>query len=259
MNWALLGYLPLSGLGASAVVLGLERLWPARREAGQPFLNLGLWAFRHVNQTLVAPVVAIGSATIAQRAGLPSLRSHEWPLIWAVIALFLMMDLAEYLFHRAQHAFPLLWRMHSLHHSDPCVNALTTERHFWGDTYLRALVISPLIGVLLSPPAAALGIYGVFGTYNVFIHANLPVNFGRMSWILNSPAYHRIHHAREAEHHGANFAALFPIWDVLAGSYRRPTISPPTGIEEGPPRSLMEMLIWPALVSRRRESALPGT
>jgi sterol desaturase/sphingolipid hydroxylase (fatty acid hydroxylase superfamily) len=252
MDWGFLGYLPLSGIGVSAVVIGLERLWPARRERGQPSLNVGLWAFRHVNQILAIPVVASASVAFARQAGLPSLHSREWPLAWAVIAFFLAMDMAEYLFHRAQHAVPLLWRMHSLHHSDPCMNALTTERHFWGDAYLRALFISPVIAVVLAPPGLAIGLYSLFGVYNVFVHANLPVSFGRLSWFLNSPAYHRIHHSKQPEHHGANFAALFPIWDVVAGSYRRPTASPETGLDGRSPRSLLDMLLWPVLGSRRR-------
>lgn len=251
-----LGYLPLSGMGVSAVVIGLERLWPARQEAGQPLLNIGLWAFRHFNQTLVVPAVAAVSVALARKAGLPSLHTSDWPLIWSVITFFLAMDLAEYLFHRAQHAVPFLWRMHSLHHSDPCMSALTTERHFWGDAYLRALFISPIIAVVLAPPGIAFGVYSLFGVYNVFTHANLPVSFGRLSWILNSPSYHRIHHSREAEHHGANFAAFLPIWDVLAGSYQRPTTSPATGLDGLAPRSLMEMLVWPA---RRRKISLPAT
>jgi sterol desaturase/sphingolipid hydroxylase (fatty acid hydroxylase superfamily) len=256
MSWGFLAYLPLTGISVTVVVIAFERLWPARREAGQPMLNLGTWAFRHVNQTLAVPVVATAAVAVARQAGLPSLRTHEWPLICSVVGYFLAMDLAEYLFHRAQHAVPVLWRMHSLHHSDPCMSALTTERHFWGDVYLRAVFIWPLISIVLDPPGVAIGLYGVFCVYNVFNHANLGVNFGRLSWLLNSPAYHRLHHSKRPEHHGANFAALFPIWDVLTGSYRRPIASPETGLDDRAPRSLLDMLIWPVLGAKRRATAL---
>jgi sterol desaturase/sphingolipid hydroxylase (fatty acid hydroxylase superfamily) len=253
---ALLDSLPLLGICVTAVVMALERLWPARREPGQPFLNLGVWAIRHIHQMLAVPVVATAALAVARQAGLPSLRSHEWPLVWSVLCYFLAMDLAEYLFHRAQHAVPVLWRMHSLHHSDPCMSALTTERHFWGDVYVRALFIWPLMSIVLAPPGAAIGLYGAFSVYNVFNHANLRVNFGPLSWLLNSPAYHRLHHSKEPEHHGANFAALLPIWDVIAGSYRRPGAPPETGLCDRTPRSILEMLVWPVLGSRRRANEL---
>jgi sterol desaturase/sphingolipid hydroxylase (fatty acid hydroxylase superfamily) len=256
MGWDMLGYLPLSGMGISMIVVCFERLWPARREPGQPFLNVGLWALRHVNQMLAVPVVATASVAIARKAGLPSLHSREWPLIWSAITFFLAMDYGEYLFHRAQHAIPILWRMHSLHHSDPCMNAFTTERHFWGDAYLRALLISPIITIVLAPPSIVFGLYSAFAVYNVFNHANLPVSFGRLSWLINSPAYHRLHHSKDPEHHGANFASLFPIWDVLAGSYRHPTSAPETGLDDRSPRSLLDMVLWPLLGATRRARAV---
>jgi sterol desaturase/sphingolipid hydroxylase (fatty acid hydroxylase superfamily) len=56
----------------------------------------------------------------------------------AGFALFLFVkDFGEYIFHRAQHRIPLLWAMHSLHHSDPEMAVLTTGRHFWGDQVLK--------------------------------------------------------------------------------------------------------------------------
>jgi sterol desaturase/sphingolipid hydroxylase (fatty acid hydroxylase superfamily) len=255
MQSGLLGYLPLLGISVTVVIKGCERLWPARREAGQLLLNAGNWAIRHVTQSFALPAVTAASLAIARKTILPSLRTDEWPIIWAVICYFAVMDLTEYLFHRAQHAVPILWRMHSLHHSDPCMNALTTERHFWGDAYLRALFIWPLITLVLTPPGIAVGLYATFSAYNYFIHANLPVNFGRLTWALNSPAYHRLHHSKEPEHHDANFAALFPIWDVLAGSYRHPTATPATGLDDGAPRSLLDMVLWPMRRTRALRQA----
>ena len=41
----------------------------------------------------------------------------------------------------ASHRIPALWAMHSLHHSDPEMTALTTNRHFWGDQLIKALTI----------------------------------------------------------------------------------------------------------------------
>ncbi|MBK8742853.1 MAG: hypothetical protein IPM02_26780 [Betaproteobacteria bacterium] len=41
---------------------------------------------------------------------------------------------------------------------------------------------------------------------------------------MTSPAAHRIHHSIEQPHRDRNFAALFPVWDVLFGTYVRPRL-----------------------------------
>jgi len=183
-------------------------------------------------------------AAAAQRVGAPSLRIERWPLLLSAALFVLVADLAEYLYHRAQHAIPWLWRRHALHHSDPCVTTTTTERHWWGDPILKALLFVAPLAALLRPSPADYSVYSALSLWNYVAHANLKLDFGRWSWLLNSPAYHRLHHARGAEHHGANYAALIPIFDVLSGAYRRPQEFLETGLESQP-RTLVEALAWP--------------
>jgi sterol desaturase/sphingolipid hydroxylase (fatty acid hydroxylase superfamily) len=166
------------------------------------------------------------------------------PFAAGLVLFFLARDFTEWLFHYAQHKLPWLWAMHSLHHSDPEMTALTTNRHFWGDHLVKALTIWPLATMLIQPTGAMMTIYAVVSLYNYFIHANLRVDFGRWSWLLNSPAYHRRHHSRLPEHYDTNFAALFPIFDVIAGTYRRPDGWPPCGLDEAP-KSFVDLLDWP--------------
>ena len=42
---------------------------------------------------------------------------------------FLLLDLLRYAVHRCEHAVPLFWRFHALHHSDPDVDVTTAVRH----------------------------------------------------------------------------------------------------------------------------------
>lgn len=168
------------------------------------------------------------------------------PFYIAFPIFILVRDFLEFAFHQAQHRVPLLWRMHSLHHSDPEMSALTTNRHFWGDQVIKAATIWPLTSVLISQTKGMLAIYAVVTLYNYFIHANIKVNFGRLSWLLNCPAYHRRHHSKLPQDYDSNFAALFPIWDVIFGSYRRPDGWPPTGLAKMPAR-VTDLVIWPFL------------
>ena len=90
-------------------------------------------------------------------------------------------------------------------------------------------------------------------------HVNARVSFGWLGErLLVSPRFHRAHHAigvgHEGQYQGCNFAVLFPLWDVLFRTYRRPDGWPPCGLDEGAPQSLGEGFAYleAALVSVKR-------
>jgi len=168
---------------------------------------------------------------------------------WLAFPVFLVVnDLGEYLFHRAQHRIPALWAMHALHHSDPNMTVLTTQRHFWGDQLVKRLTIWPAAAFVISPTSELFLAYLVAGFWNLLVHSNLPVDLGRWSWVVNSPTYHRRHHSSLPEHYDSNFAALLPIFDVIGGTYHRGKGLPPTGLEDQP-TSLVEVAVWPLIVT----------
>ncbi len=148
----------------------------------------------------------------------------------------------------------MLWAMHSLHHSDPEMSALTTNRHFWGDQLLKSVTVWLLSAMIIAPTPLLVVAYNLFSLWNLFVHSRLEVNLGRWSWLINSPAYHRRHHSSLPEHYDGNFAALFPLWDVIFGSYHRPDGFPPTGLETRP-RTIGELVAWPLLYARRMATA----
>jgi sterol desaturase/sphingolipid hydroxylase (fatty acid hydroxylase superfamily) len=230
--------------GIAALLVCLERLWPARRDPTQNRINLLVWGVRLPLNLFVLPVIGAAIAELARRAGVPSLQVSAWPFALGAVAYLVVHDFGEFAFHRAQHAIPWLWRLHELHHSDPCMSATTTERHFWGDGVLKAVTIWPVAALLLQPSPGQYLFFSLCYLYNYFSHANLPVSYGRLSWVLNSPAYHRLHHSSEPEHFNRNFAALLPIWDVVIGAYRRPDGFPKTGLPVCP-QTIADTLLWP--------------
>lgn len=179
--------------------------------------------------------------------------------IWIALPIFVVVrDFTEWFYHYAQHRLPWLWAMHSLHHSDPQMTALTTNRHFWGDRFIKSVTIWTIAAMVIVPTEEMYKVYVIISLYNYFIHANLKVNFGRFSWMLNCPAYHRLHHSRLPEHYDTNLAALFPIWDVIFGTYRRPDGWPPCGLEDEP-RSFGDLLVWPVRGPLQKLSRKPET
>jgi len=185
----------------------------------------------------------------------PSLVDGAALPFWAgAIAYLVLRDFLEFLYHRAQHKIPLLWSMHALHHSDPNMSALTTTRHFWGDQVIKALTIWPLAALIVAPTPAMVGLFNLISLWNFAVHARLPISFGPLSWLLNSPAYHRRHHSSLPEHYNSNFAALLPVFDVLGGTYHRCDDFPPTGLDTKP-ESLSDLLLWPARQAPEAEPA----
>ena len=229
----------------------LERLWPAhlKRERLQ---GVGLAAFGALAIGQFAATPALGGLTTAALnavgGGLVVLptRGLGW---WAgLAAYFLAMDLGEYLFHRAQHAVPALWAMHSLHHSDRAFDSTTAARHFWLEPAIKTVTIWLAVGLLLKTPVSVQACYVIVSYYHFVVHSNTRLDYGRWSWALNGPAYHRIHHSSAPEHFDVNFASLFPIFDVIGGVYRAPRRGEriQTGLDTGEePLNLREVLVWP--------------
>ena len=67
-------------------------------------------------------------------------------------------------------------------------------------------------------------IYVCIGTLQ---HANLRWTFGPVGRVIVSPAYHRLHHARDTQR--VNLGVVLTIWDVLAGCARFPSRSDAVG------------------------------
>ena len=247
-------------IGCLAVVALLctlaEAFAPARRaeRIGDP-VNLPIWAASFALTpallTCTAPLVALAVGTAG--GGLIVLPTRGWGLVASVAIYFVTMDLGEYLFHRAQHKIPMLWKMHSLHHSDREYHFTTAARHFWLDPLVKSLTIWLVVPLLFKVPPAVIAIYATVSLYHYLVHANVRLDFGRFSWMLNAPAYHRIHHSAAAEDDGCNYASLFPIFDVLTGSYRRPVAGhvPETGLDTGRgPLTFREAMVWPLIVDK---------
>lgn len=142
-------------------------------------------------------------------------------------------DVGYYLFHRLQHRWAWLWRFHAVHHADPAMSASTYVRQHVMETVFQAvLLLLPMVLLFRLAPGTAFAVGLVSGLFQFWIHADLPVHYGRASWLLASPLQHRWHHAREAQVGPVNFAGVFPLWDVLGGTYRAPVTGPriPTGL-----------------------------
>ncbi len=251
----------------SLVVIGcgllLERIRPARRLPDRAaILNVVYMIAAALIQGAISPLVLGGTAAVvgALGGGLIVLPTAGLGLVPAVLAYVVTVDFFEYLFHRAQHAIPALWAMHSLHHSDPAMNVSTASRHFWLEQAIKSVTIYLAVSLIFAASPLVILIYGLVAYYNFFSHMNLRVGFGRFM-LLNSPQNHRIHHSSQPVHRDKNFAGLFPIFDVMGGTQYLPGADeyPATGLDDGDcPISLTEAVAWPVRAALRRGVRQPA-
>jgi sterol desaturase/sphingolipid hydroxylase (fatty acid hydroxylase superfamily) len=153
----------------------------------------------------------------------------SWPIADAVLSLvvgFLLLDVLRYLVHRCEHAVPVFWRFHALHHSDPDVDVTTSVRHHPLE-YLTASVFYWLAIILLDVPPIVVLSHGlaVFGMA-ALQHGNVRLPERLETWVqtvLVTTDMHRIHHSVVHAQANANFGAVLSVWDRLFGTYDRIT------------------------------------
>jgi sterol desaturase/sphingolipid hydroxylase (fatty acid hydroxylase superfamily) len=219
----------------------LERLSPAQR--GQPLRHIAFNLFYTVvflgmTNLLVPPLRGITTPWIASFGGLIKIdlpATVPWQVLQALLFLFAY-DFFYYWFHRAQHTFGWLWAQHRLHHSEASLNVTTGNRHHWLEEPIRVFVVLLPFWLLLDiqlPPISWIAT-GVM-LWGYFIHMNLRLGFGPLTPVFGGPQLHRLHHSIEPQHYDRNFAAFFPIWDILFGTYCAPKRGeyPRTGLVEG--------------------------
>jgi sterol desaturase/sphingolipid hydroxylase (fatty acid hydroxylase superfamily) len=181
--------------------------------------------------------------------GIIHLPNHGWWYVPSFLSYLVAFDFYLYLVHRANHKIPLLWSMHSLHHSATAMSATTGARHFWLETVVGAVCFAPFFGLLLNVPG---NIAFPVVILNFFVgavgHFNVPVRLGKWGLWLNNPQWHRIHHSRLPQHRDKNFANFFPIFDVIFGTawIPEPHEFPDAGLDTADkPRTVLEGMIWP--------------
>ena len=233
-----------------SVVLGyagflvLERLLPAYRNPGSPELAADVRA--NLAFFLLDPVaLLVGgflAGAVARQLGGPLFRLDltlfgGGPVIKFVFAFipFFAFDFFYYWFHRSQHAWPWLWQVHRLHHSEHYLNVTTNYRHHWLEDFFRAFFIFlPMNWLIAISPVYSIVAALLIRQWSSFFHANIRVSLGPLTAVLCGPQYHRIHHSIESHHVGKNYAAFFPLWDRIFGTYWRPAKGewPETGLPD---------------------------
>lgn len=209
-------------VAALALVVLLQRLLPHARLRGSWLVNGGLWLLNAVLLGLVCGACAFSVADWAARTQVGLLHWVAAPVWFATVASVVALDLVSYGWHRANHAVPVLWRFHQVHHSDPAFTTTTALRFHPGELLLSVPVRLGAIVLLGAPAAAVLAFEMVFTLANLVEHGDidLPRRGERpLERVLVTPALHRRHHTRSGPARDTNFGTIFSGWDRLFGTF----------------------------------------
>jgi sterol desaturase/sphingolipid hydroxylase (fatty acid hydroxylase superfamily) len=189
------------------------------RHAGH---NLGIALFNTVVLGLIFGFVTTTVAEWAEEShrGLLSALGLAGPLRF-VLALVLL-DGWMYVWHRANHTIPFLWRFHRMHHSDRHMDVTTATRFHLGEHFGAAVLRLGLI------PLLGFGVWDivVYDTLVIavtqFHHADISV--GRWDrWLrclIVTPFMHKVHHSDRREETDSNYSTVLSVWDRLFRSFQ---------------------------------------
>ena len=129
-----------------------------------------------------------------------------------------------YLWHRANHKIPLLWRFHRMHHIDRKMDSTTGLRFHPGEFMFSSslrLIVIPFLGI----NAMQLFFYEIIlQPIIIFHHSNiaLPEKFDRLFRVfIVTPNMHRVHHSQEIFETNSNYASIFSFWDRLFITFKK--------------------------------------
>jgi sterol desaturase/sphingolipid hydroxylase (fatty acid hydroxylase superfamily) len=143
------------------------------------------------------------------------------PLVVQGIIFLIGEDIIMYWSHRWFHG-KTFWKYHAVHHSSEELEWISAARFHPFNLFLGSVLadvvllfagISPNVFLVLGPLTTA---------HSAFVHANLDWTLGPFKYVIASPVFHRWHHMAADRGGEKNFAATFPILDVIFGTFYMP-------------------------------------
>lgn len=164
-----------------------------------------------------------------------------------VMEMLVLGDFINYWMHRWFHRQGL-WKIHAIHHSSTELDWLSSVRvHPFNQAIANSVSVGILLG--LGFPMIVLAAYLPFLLfYAVLLHANVPWGFGPLRYVIASPKFHRWHHTTDKHGLNKNFAGLFPIFDLIFGTFYMPKLIQPAqfGIRKNEvPNTLWGQMMYP--------------
>lgn len=206
---------------AAAERLAPRRLTPMDRKIRWP-VNLGLTMLNFVTLS-VFPVSLFSAAYFAQEKGWGVLNHLHLPVVALIVCNLLIRGFISFFTHYLMHKVSLFWRVHRVHHLDTELDVTTTVRFHPLEFVVQALPGVPIVIAFGLTPWVLVFYELLDVVVTLWTHSNvrLPRRVDRvLRYLIVTPDLHRIHHSAWQPETDSNFGAVFPVWDILFGTFR---------------------------------------
>ena len=189
-----------------------------------------------------------------------------WPsdahVLLQVFLVTLVVDFFKYWYHRWTHEVPLLWRMHSIHHSLNRLEMLRASYFFPLDIFLT-VAIGTLALLMFGVSYEIIIFHNVYaGITGLLNHSNADLRCGIFDYVLNSPGHHRAHHSVDPPGVASNYGSFFNFADRMFGTRYLPedqTRFDPLGLDDSyeMPDTFLKQLLVPFRWKRIQRASQP--
>ena len=167
----------------------------------------------------------------------------SWSLPLQVATGYLAITFVYYLWHRARHEVPFLWRwFHQVHHSPQRLEVVASFYKHPLEITANGILSSAVLYLLVGLDVQAAGIVVLLtGLAELFYHWNVSTPYW-LGFLFQRPESHCVHH--EEGRHASNYSDL-PLWDALFGTLHNPRrgFDGRCGFGDGQEQRLGEMLV----------------
>lgn len=212
------------------VLLALFWFW----ETWRPFFGQHEGRWRHAARNLATAIfntvilgLAFGVLTVtvtewATRNQYGLLHAFHFAQPVRLALALILLDGWMYVWHRANHSIPQLWRFHRMHHSDRYLDVTSATRFHLGEhigSSVLRLALVPILGFQMWDFL----IYELLVVaITQFHHADISIGWldQWLRWLIVTPYMHKVHHSDWQPETDSNYSTVLSVWDRLAGTFR---------------------------------------
>ena len=155
-----------------------------------------------------------------------------FPSLIIMISGILLSELVFYIRHWILHTKPMFWDLHEFHHSATEMTIFSNYRNAPLESFILdflqlpfAIFFALMINKTLSEGSyLLLCVYTIHATLGLIFrhygHSSYKIIYPKpISYFLQSPALHWLHHSNNPKHFNCNIGNTYTIWDKLFGTY----------------------------------------
>ena len=219
-------------VGGLAMFWTIESIWPRkgpgrfRARLAHTGSNLGIWVLGAIFLSLLAGNSYSAVLSWLGLSGIGLLHFVSLPVWLDLLVAFLLLDFADYAYHRLSHRARWLWLLHSVHHSDTDVDVSTNLRQH--PVHLLTTLMWKIVA--FAAVGAPLELAMARETLVILIAHLHHTAIGWPAWVERtfgrvfiSPRAHWVHHSPADGETDANFGTTLVLWDRLCATYVEPT------------------------------------